>query len=39
MIASFHPQYVVMGYDHKFGLNRAGDISLFESTKPRDTSM
>jgi riboflavin kinase/FMN adenylyltransferase len=29
IIASFHPQYVVIGYDHKFGLNRAGDISLF----------
>ena len=29
IISSFQPKYVVIGYDHKFGLNRAGDITLF----------
>lgn len=29
IISNFNPAYVVIGYDHKFGLNRAGDISLF----------
>jgi riboflavin kinase/FMN adenylyltransferase len=30
IISSFQPKYIVIGYDHKFGLNRAGDISLFK---------
>ncbi len=30
IIDTFHPKYVVIGYDHKFGLNRAGDITLFK---------
>ncbi|MFZ1750399.1 MAG: bifunctional riboflavin kinase/FAD synthetase [Saprospiraceae bacterium] len=29
IITHFCPSYVVIGYDHKFGLNRGGDISLF----------
>lgn len=27
LIKSFRPSYVVIGYDHKFGLNRKGDIN------------
>ena len=30
LISSFQPAYIVIGYDHKFGLNRAGDISLLK---------
>ena len=30
ILGCFHPKYVVIGYDHKFGLNRAGDIHLFK---------
>ena len=26
LIQKFHPRYIVIGYDHKFGKNRAGDI-------------
>lgn len=29
IIGSFHPRFLVIGYDHKFGLNRSGDIHLF----------
>jgi riboflavin kinase/FMN adenylyltransferase len=29
IITSFAPKFIVIGYDHKFGLNRSGDISLF----------
>lgn len=29
IISNFHPKYVVIGFDHRFGLNRAGDIRLF----------
>lgn len=28
IIKNFHPSYIVIGYDHKFGLNRSGDINL-----------
>lgn len=27
LLKSFRPSYVVIGYDHKFGLNRKGDIN------------
>lgn len=27
LLARFHPEYIVLGYDHKFGLNRLGDIN------------
>jgi len=30
LIGSFAPKYIVIGYDHKFGLNRKGDISLLQ---------
>lgn len=26
LIEKFHPRYIVIGYDHRFGKNRAGDI-------------
>lgn len=28
LVARFHPSYIVIGYDHRFGLNRAGDVRL-----------
>ena len=28
LLKSFQPKYIVIGYDHRFGLNRQGDISL-----------
>ncbi len=31
LLATFKPSYIVIGYDHKFGLNRSGDIRLLES--------
>jgi riboflavin kinase/FMN adenylyltransferase len=30
IISCFHPRYIVIGYDHRFGLNRGGEISLFQ---------
>lgn len=27
LISSFNPKYIVIGYDHRFGLNRQGDIN------------
>lgn len=27
LIDKFHPYYVVIGYDHRFGLNRQGDVN------------
>ena len=27
LIEKFHPKYIVIGYDHRFGLNRQGDIN------------
>ncbi len=26
LVGKFHPRYIVIGYDHRFGLNRQGDI-------------
>ncbi|HKK75670.1 MAG TPA: bifunctional riboflavin kinase/FAD synthetase [Saprospiraceae bacterium] len=26
LVGKFHPSYIVIGYDHRFGLNRQGDI-------------
>jgi len=28
LIKNFNPNHIVIGYDHKYGLNRAGDITL-----------
>lgn len=30
IINNFNPAYIVIGYDHRFGLNRNGDISLLK---------
>ncbi len=30
IISAFNPSYIVIGYDHRFGLNRSGDIVLFK---------
>ncbi len=30
LMKSFHPKYIVIGYDHKFGLNRDGNIDLLK---------
>jgi len=30
LLNSFKPSYIVIGYDHKFGLNREGNIDLLE---------
>ncbi|MEK7257389.1 MAG: riboflavin kinase, partial [Bacteroidota bacterium] len=27
LVDKFHPRYIVIGYDHRFGLNRRGDIN------------
>jgi riboflavin kinase/FMN adenylyltransferase len=32
-VHNFHPKYIVIGYDHKFGKNRAGDFYLLEKMK------
>lgn len=35
IVQRFHPSYIVIGYDHRFGLHRLGDIQLlkeYEST-------
>ena len=31
LIDKFHPSYIVIGYDHRFGMNRIGDINLLQS--------
>lgn len=37
LLNRFNPKYIVIGYDHKFGLNRAGNIDwLREYEKARD---
>jgi len=33
LVRNFHPKYIVIGYDHKFGKNRAGDFKLLEKMK------
>lgn len=30
LIDKFQPSYIVIGYDHRFGLNRAGDINMLK---------
>lgn len=31
LVKSFSPKFIVIGYDHKFGLNRKGDIDLLRT--------
>lgn len=33
LVRNFHPKYIVIGYDHKFGKNRTGDINLLKQMK------
>ncbi len=35
LVKNFHPRYVVIGYDHKFGKDRKGGYQLLESVKGR----
>lgn len=28
LVSRFHPKYIVIGYDHRFGLNRTGNVHL-----------
>ena len=30
LLKKFHPQCIVIGYDHRFGLNRSGDIQMLK---------
>jgi riboflavin kinase/FMN adenylyltransferase len=30
LVERFHPKYIVIGYDHKFGANRQGDVHLLK---------
>ncbi len=30
LVSRFHPKYIVIGYDHRFGLNRAGNVHLLK---------
>lgn len=30
LVDRFHPRYVVIGYDHRFGVNRTGDVHLLK---------
>jgi len=33
LVKSFHPAYIVIGYDHRFGRNRSGDFALLQKCK------
>ena len=33
LVSSFHPSYIVIGYDHRFGRNRSGDFALLDRCK------
>ncbi len=35
LVKLFNPAHIVIGYDHKFGLNRQGDIHLLKSVAPQ----
>lgn len=30
LVGRFHPKYIVIGYDHRFGLNRTGNVQLLK---------
>lgn len=30
LVSRFHPRYIVIGYDHRFGLNRTGNVHLLK---------
>lgn len=33
LVKNFHPKYIIIGYDHKFGRNRTGDFKLLKEMK------
>ena len=35
LVEKFSPKYIVIGYDHKFGINRSGDINLLKQVKEK----
>jgi riboflavin kinase/FMN adenylyltransferase len=35
LIDKFHPSVLVIGYDHKFGLNRSGDVALLRQLETK----
>jgi riboflavin kinase/FMN adenylyltransferase len=35
LVRNFTPKYIVIGYDHKFGKNRSGDLELLQKMKPQ----
>ncbi len=35
LVDKFHPRYIVIGYDHRFGLNRQGDINYLKWYGPK----
>ena len=37
LIGTFHPRYIVIGYDHRFGLNREGNITLLKEYEEEGT--
>ncbi len=36
LVKLFHPTYIVIGYDHRFGKNRGGDIKLLKKHEAKD---
>lgn len=36
LIQSFTPKYIVIGYDHKFGINRSGNIDLLKQYEEKN---
>jgi riboflavin kinase/FMN adenylyltransferase len=36
LIDLYNPKYIVIGYDHRFGLNREGDINLLKRYEAKD---
>lgn len=30
LVSRFHPKYIVIGYDHRFGLNRSGNVNMLK---------
>lgn len=35
LVDKFHPSYIVIGYDHRFGLNRLGDVHFLRSLQAK----
>ena len=39
LIKKFNPQFIVIGYDHRFGLNRVGDIDMLKSLQKKNQKL